>query len=123
MATALGDGVNIAARLEGIAEPGGICVSDDVYRQVSGKLDVSFEDIGNQKLNNIARRVHAYRARFVDVPTSRTSASILPLPDKPSIAVLPFINMSGDQEQDYFADGMVEDIITALSRQIIYDPW
>ena len=112
----LGDGVNIAARLEGIAEPGGICVSDDVYRQVSGKLDVSFEDMGSQQLKNIARPVHAYRARIVDVPTSRMSASILPLPDKPSIAVLPFTNMSGDPEQDYFADGMVEDIITALSH-------
>jgi TolB-like protein len=112
----LGDGVNIAARLESIAEPGGICVSDDVYRQVSGKLDVSFEDIGNQQLKNIARSVHTYRARFVGVPTSRTSASILPLPDKPSIAVLPFTNLSSDPEQDYFADGMVEDIITALSR-------
>src|SRR6266852_3781734 len=112
----LGDGVNIAARLEGIAEPGGICVSDDVYRQVSGKLDVSFEDIGNQQLKNIARPVHTYRARIVDVPASRTSASILPLPDKPSIAVLPFTNMSGDPEQDYFADGIAEDIITALSH-------
>jgi TolB-like protein len=112
----LGDGVNIAARLEGIAEPGGICVSDDVYRQVSGKLDVSFEDMGNQQLKNIARPVHTYRARFVDVPASRTSASLLPLPDKPSIAVLPFTNMSGDPEQDYFADGMAEDIITALSH-------
>jgi TolB-like protein len=111
----LGDGVNIAARLEGIAEPGGICVSDDVNRQVSGKLDVSFEDMGNQQLKNITRPVHAYRARFVDVPASRTSASP-PLPDKPSIAVLPFTNMSGDPEQDYFADGMVEDIITALSH-------
>jgi TolB-like protein len=111
----LGDGVNVAARLEGIAEPGGICVSDDVFRQVSGKLDVSFEDIGNQQLKNIARPVHAYRARFVDVPASRTSASP-PLPDKPSIAVLPFTNMSGDPEQDYFADGMVDDIITALSH-------
>jgi adenylate cyclase len=112
----LGDGVNIAARLEGIAEPGGICVSDDVYRQVSGKLDVSFEDMGNRQLKNIARPVHAYRARIVDVPASGISASLLPLPDKPSIAVLPFINMSGDPEQEYFADGMVEDIITALSR-------
>ncbi len=112
----LGDGVNIAARLEGIAEPGGICVSDDVYRQVSGKLDVSFEDMGKQQLKNIGRPVHAYRARIVDVPASRTSASLLLLPDKPSIAVLPFTNMSGDPEQDYFADGMVEDIITALSR-------
>ncbi len=112
----LGDGVNIAARLEGIAEPGGICVSDDVYRQVSGKLDVSFEDMGKQQLKNIGRPVHAYRARIVDVPASWTSASLLLLPDKPSIAVLPFTNMSGDPEQDYFADGMVEDIITALSR-------
>ncbi|WP_027525863.1 adenylate/guanylate cyclase domain-containing protein [Bradyrhizobium sp. Ec3.3] len=112
----LGDGVNIAARLEGIAEPGGICVSDDVYRQVSGKLDVSFEDMGNQQLKNIARPVHAYRARLVEVPASRTSASLLPLPDKPSIAVMPFTNMSGDPEQDYFADGMVDDIITALSH-------
>jgi adenylate cyclase len=112
----LGDGVNIAARLEGIAEPGGICVSEDVFRQVSGKLDVSFEDIGNQQLKNIARPVHAYRARFVDVPTNRTSASLLPLPDKPSIAVLPFQNMSGDPEQESFADGMVEDITTSLSK-------
>jgi TolB-like protein len=112
----LGDGVNIAARLEGIAEPGGICVSDDVYRQVSGKLDVSFEDMGNQQLKNITRPVHAYRVRFVEVPASRMSASLLPLPDKPSIAVLPFTNMSGDPEQDYFADGMVDDIITALSH-------
>jgi len=112
----LGDGVNIAARLEGVAEPGGICVSDDVYRQVSGKLDVSFEDIGNQQLKNIARPVHAYRARFVDVPARGMSASLLPLPDKPSIAVLPFINLSSDPEQDYFADGMVDDIITALSH-------
>jgi adenylate cyclase len=112
----LGDGVNITARLEGIAEPGGICVSDDVFRQVSGKLDVSFEDMGNQQLKNIARPVHAYRARLVDVPASRTSASILPLPDKPSIAVLPFENMSDDPKQEYFADGMVEEITTALSR-------
>src|SRR5260221_4793297 len=112
----LGDGVNIAARLEGVAEPGGICVSDDVYRQVSGKLDVSFEDMGNQQLKNIARPVHTYPARIVDLPTSRTSASILPLPDKPSIAVLPFTNMGGDPEQEYFADGMVEEIITALSH-------
>jgi adenylate cyclase len=112
----LGDGVNIAARLEGVAEPGGICVSDDVYRQVSGKLEVSFDDIGNQQLKNIARPVHAYRAHFVDVPASGMSASLLPLPDKPSIAVLPFINLSSDPEQDYFADGMVDDIITALSH-------
>jgi TolB-like protein/class 3 adenylate cyclase len=111
-----GDGVNIAARLEGIAEPGGICVSDDVYRQVSGKLAVAFDDMGIQPLKNIARPVHTYRARIVDVLHSRTSPFVLPLPDKPSIAVLPFQNMSGDPEQEYFADGMVEEIITALSR-------
>ncbi|MDD1517587.1 hypothetical protein DCG74_10680 [Bradyrhizobium sp. WBAH42] len=111
-----GDGVNIAARLEGIAEPGGICVSDDVYRQVSGKLGVAFDDMGIQPLKNIARPVHAYRARILDVPQGRTCTFVLPLPDKPSIAVLPFTNMSGDPEQDYFADGMVEDIITALSH-------
>jgi TolB-like protein/class 3 adenylate cyclase len=111
-----GDGVNIAARLEGIAEPGGICVSDDVYRQVSGKLDVAFDDMGIQPLKNIARPVHVYRARNIDIPTSRVSAFNLPLPDKPSIAVLPFTNMSGDPEQEFFAEGMVEEIITALSR-------
>jgi len=84
-----GDGVNIAARLEGIAELGGICVSDDVYRQVSGKLGVAFDDMGIQPLKNIDRPVHTYRARVVDVPHSRTSPFVLPLPDKPSIAVLP----------------------------------
>src|SRR5260370_34030111 len=102
--------------MEGIAEPGVICVSDEVYRQVSGKLDVSFEAMGNRQLKNIARPVHAYRARIVDVPASGMSASLLPLPDKPSIAVLPFTNMSGDPEQEYFADGIVEEIITALSH-------
>ena len=111
-----GDGVNIAARLEGIAEPGGICVSDDVYRQVSGKLDVAFEDMGIQALKNIARPVHVYRAGNIDVATNRRSTFHLPLPDKPSIAVLPFTNMSGDPEQEYFAEGIVEEIITALSR-------
>jgi adenylate cyclase len=111
-----GDGVNIAARLQGIGEPGGICISDDVYRQVSGKLNVAFDDMGTQTLKNIASRVHTYRARIVDVVQERTSTLDLPLPDKPSIAVLPFTNMSGDPEQDYFADGMVEEIITALSH-------
>jgi TolB-like protein/class 3 adenylate cyclase/Flp pilus assembly protein TadD len=112
----LGDGVNVAARLEGIAEPGGICVSDDVYRQVSGKLDMSFDDMGNQQLKNIARPLRVYRARLGGTVAGKEPVPVLPLPDKPSIAVLPFQNMSGDSEQEYFADGIVEDIITALSR-------
>jgi TolB-like protein len=110
-----GDGVNIAARLEAIAEPGGICVSAIVYEQVQGRLDCAFEDIGEQSLKNIVRRVRAYRVRADRAPASM-AAPTLRLPDKPSIAVLPFQNMSGDREQEYFADGMVEEIITALSR-------
>jgi len=113
----LGDGVNIAARLEGIAEPGGICISEDAFRQVRGKVDAEFADIGEQSLKNIARPLRAYRAGPATVPEqSAAPAAALPLPDKPSIAVLPFANMSGDPEQEYFADGMVEEIITALSR-------
>jgi adenylate cyclase len=108
-----GDGVNVAARLEGIAEPGGICISDDVYRQVRGKLDVAFDYMGEQQLKNIAQPVRVYRVRLGGVATKRPA---LALPDKPSIAVLPFTNMSGDPEQEYFADGIVEEIITALSR-------
>jgi TolB-like protein len=113
----LGDGVNIAARLEGIAEPGGICISDDAFRQVRGKIEVEFADIGEQSLKNIARPLRVYSigpSPATEQPT--TSPTPLPLPDKPSIAVLPFANMSGDPEQEYFADGMVEEIITALSR-------
>ena len=112
-----GDGVNIAARLEGLAEPGGICVSARVQEDTAGKLDLTFEDLGEQALKNIARPVRVYRVR--DAASNSPSAlapSALPLPDKPSIAVLPFQNMSGDPEQDYFADGTVEEIITALSR-------
>ena len=109
-----GDGVNIAARLEGIAEPGGIAISDDTYRQVRDKLDVTFDDAGEQALKNIARPVRVYRVRLE--AAARTPSPALSLPDKPSIAVLPFQNMSGDPEQEYFADGVVEDIITALSR-------
>jgi adenylate cyclase len=109
-----GDGVNIAARLEGIAEPGGMCISDDAWRQVQGKIDVAFEDMGEQRLKNIAAPVRVHRVRLTaDPPKARLA---LALPDRPSIAVLPFQNMSGDPEQDFFADGMVEDIITALSR-------
>jgi len=110
-----GDGVNVAARLEGLAEPGGICVSARVQEDAAGKLDLAFEDIGQQQLKNIARSVHVYRVRPARDSTA-ASRPVLPLPDKPSIAVLPFANMSGDPEQEYFADGMVEEIITALSR-------
>jgi TolB-like protein/tetratricopeptide (TPR) repeat protein len=110
----LGDGVNVAARLEGIAEPGGIFLSDDAYRQIRGKLDVAAEDLGEQRLKNIAQPVRAYRIRLDE--GARKSVPALALPDKPSIAVLPFQNMSGDPEQEYFADGIVEEIITAMSR-------
>jgi adenylate cyclase len=118
-----GDGVNIAARLEGIAEPGGICISDDAQRQIRGKVDATFEDMGPQNLKNITEPMRAWRLRInasgstaapPEPPVGSTQA--LPLPDKPSIAVLPFQNMSGDAEQEFFADGMVEDIITELSR-------
>jgi adenylate cyclase len=112
-----GDGINIAVRLEGIADPGGILISEKVYSEVEGKLDVGFEDRGEQQLKNISKPVRAYtvRARAYGALTERLSAAP-PLPDKPSIAVLPFQNLSGDPEQEYFADGMVEEIITALSR-------
>ena len=113
----LGDGVNIAARLEGIAEPGGICISEDAFRQVRGKIEAEFTDIGEQSLKNIARPLRVYRigsSPALEQPTDPPTA--LPLPDKPSIAVLSFANMSGDPEQEYFADGIAEDIITALSR-------
>jgi adenylate cyclase len=113
----LGDGVNIAARLEGIAEPGGICISDDAFRQVRGKVEAEFVDQGEQGLKNIAQPLRVYRAGSSSAARQPiTPAAALPLPDKPSIAVLPFANLSGDPEQDYFADGMVEEIITALSR-------
>jgi adenylate cyclase len=113
----LGDGVNIAARLESIAEPGGICLSDDAFRQVRGKVEAEFADLGEQSLKNIARPLRVYRVRPASASEPRVApAAGLPLPDKPSIAVLPFANMSGDPEQDYFADGMVEEIITAQSR-------
>ena len=110
-----GDGVNIAARLEAMAEPGGICVSARVQEDAAGKLEIAFEDIGEQQLKNIARPLRVYRVRSGN-PASERRQTTLPLSDKPSIAVLPFANMSGDPEQEYFADGMVEEIITALSR-------
>jgi adenylate cyclase len=111
-----GDGVNVAARLEALAEPGGICVSARVQEDAVGKLDLAFEDLGEQALKNIARPVRAYRVITSTRPTTQQISTGPPLPDKPSIAVLPFANMSGDPEQEYFADGMVEEIITALSR-------
>jgi adenylate cyclase len=111
-----GDGVNVAARLEGLAEPGGICVSARVQEDAAGRLDLIFDDLGEQKLKNIARPVRAYRVAALETASVTAALTLLPLPDKPSIAVLPFQNMSGDPEQEYFADGMVEEIITALSR-------
>ncbi len=110
----IGDGVNIAARLEGIAEPGGICLSEDAYRQVRGKVDAEFADFGDQSLKNIARPVRVYS--LAPRHPAKPPPPALPLPDKPSIGVLPFANMSGDPEQEYFADGMVEEIITGLSK-------
>jgi adenylate cyclase len=107
-----GDGVNIAARLEGFSEPGGICVSSRVQEDVEGKLEISFEDAGEQQLKNISRPVRVFRVR----PGKSTISAAMPSRKRPSIAVLPFQNMSGDPEQDYFADGMVDEIITGLSR-------
>ena len=111
-----GDGVNVAARLEGLAEPGGICVSARVQEDAAGRLDLAFEDMGDQQLKNITRPVRAYRVIASAGSASARADPVLALPDKPSIAVLPFQNLSGDPEQEYFADGMVEEIITALSR-------
>ena len=111
-----GDAVNIAARLEGLAEPGGICVSARVRGDAAGKLDLAFEDMGQQELKNIGRPIRAYRVAMERRADAADEPAPLPLPDKPSIAVLPFANMSGDPEQEYFADGMVEEITTALSR-------
>ncbi len=113
----LGDGVNIAARIEGLAEPGGVLVSRAVRDQVRDRIELTFEDLGERELKNIARPVRVYRVQvpeeWIAAPARR---EVLSLPDKPSIAVLPFANMSGDAEHEYFADGIAEDIITGLSR-------
>ena len=133
-----GDGVNLAARLEGLAEPGGICVSRVVRDEIRDKLDIAFDDLGEQQVKNIARPVHAFRISpdtltrlALAVPAlgtlsrnageggpsaKRLVGEGLPLPEKPSLVVLPFQNMSGDPEQEYFADGMVEEITTAIAR-------
>jgi adenylate cyclase len=114
----LGDGVNIAARLEGIAEPGGICISEDAFRQVRGKVGAEFEDIGEPELKNIARPVQVFRVHPNRLAGTANYASqpFLASLDKPSVAVLPFANMSADPEQEFIADGIAEDVITALSR-------
>jgi adenylate cyclase len=118
-----GDGVNVAARLEGIAEPGGVCISDDAQRQIRGKVDITFDDMGPQSLKNIAEPMRTWRCRIDANSSSATpmklpvgAAQLLAFPDKPSIAVLPFQNMSGDPEQEYFVDGIAEDVLTTLSK-------
>jgi adenylate cyclase len=112
----LGDGVNIAARIEGVAEPGGVSISEDAWRQVQGKVAASFVDAGEQNLKNIARPVRVYRLELVPRAAAEAPRPTLAPPDQPSIAVLAFTNMSGDPEQEYFSDGISEDIITDLSK-------
>jgi len=107
-----GDGVNIAARVESLASPGEICISENAYQQIKGKLAFDVRDLGEQSLKNIVQPVRVYGVRLDGTP----ERPALVLPDKPSIAVLPYQNMSGDPEQEYFADGMSEDIITGLSK-------
>jgi TolB-like protein/class 3 adenylate cyclase/tetratricopeptide (TPR) repeat protein len=109
-----GDGVNVAARLESISEPGGICVSSQVQENARGSIDIAFEDLGQQQLKNITQPVRVYRVKLDT--TGAPEGQRPTVPNKPSIAVLPFQNMSGDPEQEYFADGVVEEIITAMSR-------
>jgi adenylate cyclase len=116
-----GDGVNIAARLEGIAEPGGVCISDDAYRQIRGKVDIAFNDMGSQTLKNITEPMRAWRTRVDGDVASISSKNASgpfqphPLPGKPSIAVLPFENMSRDADDSFFIDGIADELITSLS--------
>jgi adenylate cyclase len=113
-----GDGVNVAARLESLADPGGICISDAVRTAVGKKLDFNYEDLGEQEVKNIVDPVRAYKIKSEKKKTSATVATPLAheLSDKPSIAVIPFRNLSGDPDQEYFSDGMSEEIINGLSR-------
>jgi len=111
-----GDGVNIAARLEGIAEAGGISISEDTWRQIDGKIAGDFVDIGEIEFKNISRPVRVYRLDLTPGAALKAAAAGVHVAGKPAIAVLPFQNMSADPEQEHFADGMVEDIITGLSR-------
>src|SRR5215470_365975 len=108
---------SMAARLESLAKPGGICISSKVYEKVRGKIDLSYDDMGEQQLKNIAQSVRCYQVSGIKRTTSLLGdAKTLALPDKPSIAVLPFTNLSGDPDQEYFGDGIAEDILTDLAK-------